>query len=166
MQGGKQEQRKKIRSKQERERINPSQWRRNWDSSPGSHWQKGLRTITEFEMKMEIRRRRVSHKTSKMLPRQEKKRGKSNSMPPFISSRCWNKQYYNDRRYLSLALLNWILDLSLCSTACPRSPSRVETLETRCHKLTWNNVELIAKARLKSWIPLACFIFILASPRW
>lgn len=156
---------KKKRSKQGRERINPSQRRRTRDSSPGSHGQEGLRTITEFEMKMEIRRR-VSHKATKMLPRQEKKRGKSNTMLPFISSRCSNKQYHNTRRYLSLALLNWILDLSLCSTASPTSPSLAQTLETRCHKLTWNNDELIAKARLKSWIPLACFSFILASPRW
>lgn len=157
---------KKKRSKQGRELINPSQWRRIRDSSPGSHGQEGLKTMTEFEMKMEIRRRRFHHKAAKMLTRQEKKRGKSNTTAPFISSRCSNKQYHNTRRYLRLALLNWILDLSLCLTASPTSPSLMQTLETRCHTLTWNNVELIAKARLKSWIPLACFSFILASPRW
>ena len=66
---------KKKRSKQGRELINPSQWRRIRDSSPGSHGQEGLRTMTEFEMRMEIRRRRVHHKAAKMLTRQEKKKG-------------------------------------------------------------------------------------------
>ena len=32
--------------------------------------------------------------------------------------------------------------------------------------LTWKSVGLMANARLKSWIPLACFNFIFVSPRW